>query len=684
MTNAIVAATLLGTLQTGNLDLSRPIALEYRAGKLSGLARVLTQESGVQLQVSDELANACIAVRLNSTPLTEILNDLARVTESEWKQEADLLVLRRPSATRNKLIEAFRLSHIARVRDALSKVERDALGLSDAYRRALASMQAFQEALAGLRRPDSSGGFEIGDPSELLLKDLLVLLGVEALANIPTHRVVVFSDNPTNGQMQLPAGYNATLNKCRETCEALVSVAGEMEIPNQHLAARWQRIIESARAMDRIGKVLLFCANRGDSLWGLIAVYSTEGKLLARSATFLPLQSTSASVIVNDRFSSPIELANDSKKLLSLWPDYYEHSASEEPSLSVDAAVKAIVLNPEIHDPLAYAATDALFAAAGKDNLIAYISDALLNICRSVKRSDTLNSGAFWTAVMSAKAINVFEEEGKLLIAPKNPVECETARVPRAALGKALRASAAAGHFSIEILARLLFQGGDAVTWESVEPYRAHLIGLGVDRASCVLKPDLYRATLELLGSLDNTQLAWLRSGRALDSRSFSEKQLYFLSQWATQHATVLERTGDGKDLPDILLTGTEAMPSGPPPNTTLYLSPSWAQVVTPAKAVSERRPDWLPQDAADLAHWVAGTLALNPGTSVASLLNGEWKLGNQERMKLTVSINDRLQLSSEWTGPTTYNSQLLIYSQLPKSFREAVEANLERLGVKR
>jgi hypothetical protein len=684
VTNSIVAAILLGTLQTGNLDCSRPITLEYRAGKLSGLARILAQESGVHLEVSGELSNACIAVRVNSTSLTDILRDLARVLESEWKQEADRLVLRRSAVVRDKLAEDFRLIHKARVRDALSKVNRGALGLSDAYRRALASMEAFQEALAGLRRPDSSGGFEIGDPSELLLKELLVLLRVEALANIPTHRVVVFSDNPTNGQSQLPVGYNAALRTYRETCEALVSVAGGMEMSNPHLAARWQKIIEGARTIDRIGKVLLFCANRGDSLWGLIAVYSTEGKLLTRSATFLPLQSTSASVIVDDRFSSPIELSDDSKKLLSLWSDYYDHSTTKEPSLNVDASVKAIVLNPEIHDPLAYAVTDALFAAAGKDNLMAYIPDELLNICRTVKRGDTLDSRAFWTAVMSAGIINVIEAEGKLLIAPKNPVECETARIPREVLGKALRASAAAGHFSVETLARLINQGGDAVTWESVEPYRAHLIGLGVDRPSCVLKPDLYRATLELLGSLSDTQLAWLRSGRALDSRSFSEKQLYFLSQWATQHATVLERTDDGKDLPDILLTGTEAMPNGPPPNTILSLSLSQGQVVTPAKSLSEQWPDWLPQGASDLAHWVARTLSVNPGISVASLLNSEWRLGNQERMKLTVSITNRIQLSCEWPGPTTYGSKSLSYSELPKSFREAVDADLERLGIKR
>lgn len=573
MTSAIVAATLVWTLQIGNLDLSRPITLEYKAGKLSGLARILTQVSGLNLKVSDELANACIAARLDSTPVGDTLHDIARVMESEWKQEADRLVLRRSAAVRDNLAEDLRLIHKARVRDALSKVNREALGLTDAYRRALASIQAFHEAVTGLRRPDSSGGFEIGDPLELLMKELLVLLGVEPLANIPIHRVVVYSDNPTNGQSQLPVGYNAALSKYRETCEALASVAVGMEIPNPHLAARWQRIIESARSMDRIGKVLLFCANREDSLWSLIAVYSTEGKLLARSATFLPLQSTSASVIVHDRFSSPIELSDDSKELLSLWPDYYDHSTTEALSLNEDAAVKAIVLNPEIHDPLAYAVTDALFAAAGNDSLIAYIPDELLNICHKVKRRDTLDSRAFWTAVMSAGIIKVIEAEGKLLIAPKNPVECEKARVPREVLGKALRASTAAGQFSVEVLARLIYAGGEAVDWESVEPYRAHLIGLGVDRASCVLKPDLYRATLELLGSLNDTQLAWLKSGRAVDVRTFTQRQLYFLSQWATQHATVMERTREGDDLPDILLTGTEAMPSGPPPNTILTLS---------------------------------------------------------------------------------------------------------------
>lgn len=511
-------------------------------------------------------------------------------------------------------------------------------------------------------------------PGSRALSRVLAAFTARELAELPDDYRIVYSDQPTRMQRPLPPGVVAALKNLPAEQDLWSDVQDALQGGSPEVSGR-----EGRRFNGRIGRILVAVTKTRyvgvDANIELI-VADRGGVVLLRSNRSVRSGPDSATFRLPE--PQPGERAIEPSSLVSFLTARIQQPGSSRKQLP--GAFADILLNPELHEPLAYGAGDTFVkvAEAKKLNMVAELPDNAILVGHMTERAKLTPSRALY--LFGGSRVDIRQADGWLDIAPILPATARSRRLDRDYLGVYLRSVNAKGRESLDDLAGYLVKthgdmrgslgpllAGILLTTPlatNYEPAMLHLYGLlsvsrrqSLDHGGILSLSGLTPEESEVVNKMVYGRLNYLSPKRQADPR-FNENER--TSFWA-----------------GIWREPTELLGNGFPAGSTLRLTDS----SEPALLVDGR-----PMDPDQIAYQlynkerpgVLDSWMLDQSTEdVQRLLFGQ---GTRRNIVLSFEFGDIANMSGQLSDVSLGDSGPVPYSQLPQSFLDAVQKALSSI----
>ncbi|MEW5884022.1 MAG: hypothetical protein AB1725_07350 [Armatimonadota bacterium] len=266
------------------LSLGPTVTHQANAVRVGDLVASLAEQSALPLDCSPALATEPVVTEFRDRPLEEVLDALAWVVGAEWEEREGRRTLVRSSSLRARLEREEREMR-ARWWRAYLDEQLTQHGDEDIEVRLRRFVQMYQEFTSsepqGVDWLTSSRSLAAANPIEGLVFELLDAIGEEELAGLEAGDRVVYSDNPTPMQRQLPRSARRALARLALVVRSLGSPDGW-----RSRSSSLPRVIAPDA---EYGKTLLIL--RGITPYGMrprIVVASSDGRVMMEQEVLIP------------------------------------------------------------------------------------------------------------------------------------------------------------------------------------------------------------------------------------------------------------------------------------------------------------------------------------------------------------------------------------------------------------
>ncbi len=575
-----------------------PVTFETRAAPLPRVVAAISELTGKPLFCGGDAASEIVVVRVKSVPLSELKKQLAYASTCRWesRKDGDWIVRDKARALREERaeLESRKRAVMEAMRSITSEADKE---MSPAFSSAVAKRYADSHERARIAgRPtnrqqhfrDLEEFRRVGTihPGPRLVAQLLKGIDPARIAAIRPGDRLVFALSPTPAQ--LPLGRDAAsavakfLAEQQTWADSLAEFAGTLSYPDNMIASiHWSRPLQEPPA-----RVLLsFQTGYSDDEIGIaLTLGGRAGAVLYKCKPTFFIQDLPESDGARPTVPLPdeVELSPESQSLIE---DMRRASVGYSPGFVVRVGDEWAqrLARPESVDPLAYVATDEIFAVAKSKNrnLVAAPHDALnfRTLSESVRRKDAPRQPLYGMKMETQGEEGV----GWCVIRPSEPARARAMRVDRPTLGRLLRAVVETGRLPVEAWCEYLASRDvhydHSLAAELVRWLRRDLMAAG--------RSDAPVAGLQLYGALTPAQRRTVQAGGGLAFASLSPRQRLFAAKMvfgakASFDPITVEQPGaDGKAVRAYIGPGatlelepTEALPSGHiPPDSEIRLS---------------------------------------------------------------------------------------------------------------
>lgn len=662
------------------------VTVETRASTVTTFLSELESGVGIKARCPGRLGNEVIVVKCSSAPANELLSNIAYILNSDWQASDERIV--RPSDRQKELEEADKRE----IRSVISKsleCEREFIGKhSDAEATAHATIASLRQLGIDLRNPSysPSASFnpQITSAARVLLGRLLLEVGPDELSQLPYGRTVVYSSSPTRSQRKLELERQPLLDSYLKSQRTLIE-SFPSELYSDEEVRPWavRLLSEAKRASFGIDKINLFL-KMTESLVCELAVYAPSGEIISVAGVTIPLDQPSVDdspLSLQASATAPLSsLSAEFNQLLPLgrlgkWQTLLSNFANPSELL------RKAMSDPEKYDPLSYSVTDALLGLAKElgVNLAACVSDELNDDMFAVIRNGEILLLDFTNLLSKDHQISL--ENGWLLIRPKNAIRAEMARVPRPALKQFVQRALVEKETHLRNYSVFCYKARQSAFISSVAETYAVFVALTNGHTALSNIGAYPRSAYYLLGSLDDVQWQMLvERGEPLRIAAMRPEQQDFAANLIGLHARACERSREWSQaqIPDILLTGSEALPNGFDSDSALL-----ARTANETALVSNRPIRYESLDGflsvPRTLEYVRQELQIafasyGDVTHPSVVLTGEYFVGSQARTTFVIEVRPGVEWKIVYEGAFVVQSGPFRYADLPSEIRRQIE----------
>ncbi len=637
------------------------------------------------LQAANPLANEIVILDPGDASTQEILDRLAFVLRATWKDKE----LRRDSEAVQALQSLDRDARIRTITAFLKEVTvlpdtNNVNAYASAFRASLDSAEELiRNGYTSVTQPNSALRVPAWDhvqtPARVTLARVLTALGSETLADLPRYETVVFSDRPTAVQRAMPdaAQLKSWIAQLAPLGAEAVRDRPPGEAITDGIVLSTERLVQSVN-QGGIARIHLFLTRRADEITCLLMLYGSRGEELGiagRAVLRIPIQPRGMRVapdIPDVDGTLPLSGANQEFHLISGLGLPTTPIGIEQLRPSFEFQER--MFRPTKNDPLGFGVNDVLLAIGRRAGLrvMACVQDSALDAFRDCVKRQVVDFLDFLAALSDEHEIIV--QDNWLLVRPKNSLESERSRIPRAALEKLMMQANDQKHLSLRAWALHHYESKVAAHRNPIaRTYRSfinHLWQRSYPVVDSFEGDDYPLPVLMFLGSLSEAEYEALMHGRAsfdlgglrIDQRTWMREILGY------RH--LLLRRDPSSDGPDWLLTGSEAVPEVSLRGAVLRSD------LTSAKAIVNQTmsfdamkgllnsPNTIEEVWRSFGSW--------PELDVTLAMNGRYVVGHQQFVRITITARTGIVRHLGIRGEFLPTTEALVFRDLPEDVRRA------------
>lgn len=672
---------------------------------LSSVVAQLSKATDEDLRVSRELSEEVVALCGVDLSLADALAKLADVASATWESEGPFRLLKRTAKQQQECRQRDSDSRSAQLESQLQEYSKEISRSGTPYDRAREAIRRFELMLKGESKgvwsQGPAGVVDLFLPSDVLLKRVLLAVGSKRLAELPYLETVVFSTNPTARQRAFSSSVGPLIDDYAEEQSWFVKASNEEQFSSAHpLFASWWKNLQS-QPVDRtdIGKVLLSARFEGGRVWTLLQIFDTEGGNRGAAVRVMSVfhEATSQDVINAIPESAMFRPPTTHREFgrLASEPGMFvaQHLRPIEPT-GLAPMVEERVAHPDQVEPLSLFLGDLCCEASrllGRP-VVARLPDSCAPVLADVRAWDGIPLRTAVSQLSQKYGVRVEEKSGWIVLSPSNDLECERARLKRSALATVMELAGTRPLLDIRAIASLHFNSG---TGAFKNPIVTFYLNLLVTTGMAVDPYDIPFPLLSLIGSLtDDDWRAALKGEPVLISKSGLPTQRYY-EQWCSFGAGydmwlgpgIVQRTRRGvlDAVPDLLLSGTEALPTGVQSDSVLSILASgvsaFQKVIPLSGATGQRSPD-IVFHAEHLAQYCFNMILEGEATSVADVMSGTWRILPKRQLTFLGALSQYVEIVRVYTGHPSSRADSIerVYKDFPAEEKRRLESRVSEL----
>ncbi|HVT10650.1 MAG TPA: hypothetical protein VHE55_00155 [Fimbriimonadaceae bacterium] len=386
------ASTLLFAslmLRQGDAALDQKVTFQCPATVASAAMARLSQVTGTPLSAQLPTSGEMLVLRFKDVPLRVAMDKIAEAAHGRWTKTETGYTLTRPGDVVRAIEHQQRTTRIDLLRKALSRRMQnfdryDSETISKLFD-ALQATRKKSEPEDRRARLATAANFYAHKPGERLVTRMLASVGIDQLADLPDGQRVVFSTRPTPMQHGLPsAAFDAIAAFGRE--QAIWFSAPMEPAAGSHIDRYVDPEVQNYRGPDltKTSNVLMVCTPdwADGTLQINLKIADRTGAIIstARSGIFLNEADEGPDPNrqkIADKAFTLSPLAAEMKARFAIDVD-----GTPTPKKPLSPALKALLLDPEHHDPLELFPSEPLLAAgeAANLNIAACIDDSSFRV----------------------------------------------------------------------------------------------------------------------------------------------------------------------------------------------------------------------------------------------------------------------------------------------------------------
>ncbi|MEA2553788.1 MAG: hypothetical protein QOJ65_1964 [Fimbriimonadaceae bacterium] len=516
----------------------------------------LSKQTGKKLVADPTLEAEPVTILVRGVDLPTLQSKLADVMSAEWVPVRDGQMLVRKAAVLKRLDEDRRVRLAATIQEVLyelaSRRRSEPQVTADSAKQVAVQLASLIKS--GQHTSEGAAAMatlEGRSAESRLLTDMLLSIGAESLASLPTGKHV-FSLNPTNAELPLEGISSGRITQYvaerNLLADAITKTVGD---PIRQTGGRYATTAVPINNPSITPLLTIRFDAVSREMRAYLAVFNSEGEQVGDALQRLDnavgypqfVKEREKVAGYADRIKVSPALAAISRRVAE------SNSGGKETPLPPEAVQK--LLDPVSSDPLQISFSEPLMAIADKDgsNLIATAGDASFFPCifygLKTNSAGTINP-ALYKLVLRTRASELVEEkDGWLIVKPGDPLQASETRVGRLAFRAFVQAVHEKGYGSLEDWAALTaahetrpaediifltdrILRGSRISWDEGNDWNAY----------------------RLYGSLSEAQVLAISKGGSLDYGGMSAEQKQCL--WTLLYgdsATLLgpQATGDPK-----------------------------------------------------------------------------------------------------------------------------------------
>jgi len=390
----LAVVSLLVAIQIATAQAADPATITFRhpAAQVKVVLAALSKAVGKQYDAVPSLWNEYVIVDVKNAKLSDLLERIARVTDSEWHETSAGLILNHSPA----LVSATEKRERQERREAIAKkLEENAKGLSFDY----GSEEAKKMLSEVQPEPDESTDYSVylknhlkiekASPNNRLLVRMLYAIGPDAIASVDVGDRVTFSTRPNKMQLPIPNGTSLLRLYANELSAASAALDRYGVGPNRYEFGGWRRNPKSPLPV----KVDVTVSNRAEMFGQGMTVRMT---LLGPKPQMLGTSNLSLGAIDMESMSDfskpdpnadpkesafPLKLCPQSEAFMKVIKSATGFDG-ESPETGMRPMVRDtkeadLLRRPDLNEPLSMLVSDVLFSLADyhKANLVAAVPD---------------------------------------------------------------------------------------------------------------------------------------------------------------------------------------------------------------------------------------------------------------------------------------------------------------------
>lgn len=456
------------------------VSFTHESAPAKAVVEKLAKQSGIQLMVAPQTGQEMLCIAVKDVKLADLLKRIALVTSGEWRAEEGGYRLIRPVGVVN-----------AQMAERL-KIRRNAI--AEAIKKKAESAFAKPKPGGARAAPDlgAINPFGGSGPTEMAIVRLLGMANTSLLANLEDGERIVYSSQANRMQSQFN-GNVATIVQELITAhnqairEQPVEIGGDSDVEVEQIRAFLKELGIAAedRPIDSRPAKLLLIASRGGGMMGMnfimgeaigleLLLFDARGKVIYRGQSSLQIgggmfemfsDALEGAIAAQSgqppkqkeppKIAGPdgeVEFSNRTKEVLGIFGGASGPMGPRLPA-NISKETEALLLRPDINDPLSFDQSDALFAIAKVKGwqVVANLPDSRLSFFGQVMGSSPkakVNDAI--VSLRDDRNVKLLESEEWFVAMPSDPIEARSQRVDRVSLAALLGAAKSKGVPSLD------------------------------------------------------------------------------------------------------------------------------------------------------------------------------------------------------------------------------------------
>lgn len=658
-----------------------PITFTARAEPAWKVIRDLDKATGLKLQAGPNVANEILLVSVKNANEQDLMDNIASVLDAEWVGQGAQRTLARTDA---KLTDMRHREYANRLKQAadLLKTKADEAKSLPVWNDQLAlSLITQKNHLNQQMGTDHSQAFwaryrdmERQAPAGRLLSRLVALLKPEDIASMSAYQRLVFSNHPTVAQRPLPDGAEQALAEFADEARSWSAVAHAQPAPG----SPQEGFSDPNDFTSSIGPVLLDIRKQESSFGINLEVCDPKGVRGAGANTSLDGRPFGTGKLPKSLpTDAPVEMSSESQALCDFANNFIaDHPKKEAFHGVTDPALREYLSDPEAHELLGLIPTDALLSIATTEdaNLVANPIDNLIFylLFPSAQQKLTVNAAK---AIIAQHGMSFDSKPGWLMVRQDTPIEDSRFRFDRPALGKLLKSAFANHRLSLNDLAAYCTTL-DCDFTESMSV--AFIMFLLPDLASSLGR---YESSdfLKLFGTLSDSQRTLLAKGTALRFGELTREQQALIAQ--TVYFDLGTKRYEGRKGETIAVDPSICCADGIPATSLLTANVESTPIVFASSDKPDSHQPW-PQPVT--AEELGEKRAYHDNPAASGMREpelNEFRPGTVRKWYFSFSYTPGVHIERE-LDDVDFDpmSKPVVYSDLPKDFRDRAEAKYQEL----